>query len=1059
MFSERIDSVNHKNYCTVVCALTICLGAFEALGQTISSFTPTYGKAGSIVRVFGANFVNGTTKIYFNGTLSPKVSVTATTQLEATVPASMTPGYISVPNGSGGLNYSQASFTNITTAPFIVDFSPYSGAGGTAVALTGVNFTGASAVKFADVAATFTKPTTDTQLNAVAPNNVLTGPITVTTSLGSYSTWNNFYGKPVITSFAPWSGRAGTNVTINGTNFLGATSVLFGGVSTPFTIVSNNKITTTVPEGASKGAITVTTPSMPFPTSSNFVVLPLISDFSPTLGPVGTTVTITGSNMKLGTTNPVVKFNGVAAVATNSTATTIIVTVPWGATSGPITVGTSDGTNTSASSFYLPPTITSYSPIRALPGTTVTVIGQNLTDMTDVSFAGTSASFTFVNPTNATAIVPNTAKTGALTLTTPGGTVNAGLFYIPPVINGFSPTAGLAGAMVTITGAFPDLLTGVQFNGVTATFTNLSTNTVNAYVPTNASTGPITVKSGGGTNTSASNFQFLVPALPPQITSFSPTFGPVGTVVTIKGTNLNLGAVTVDFNGTNATPTSLSLTQLTVKVPAGAVSGLITVNGRDGSATTATNFLLPPVITGFSPTNGSAGTIVTLTGTNFTNAASLLFNGADASFTVVNNNQLTATVPDAASSGPIRLITPAGTNDTGNSFQVPPTITSFSPASGLVGSSVVITGFFPDGASSVSINGVTAPITSVTTSQITITVPDGAGTGFITVSATGGADVSATKFTTIIPVLPPVITSFTPTQGPIGTVVTIRGSNLNQTPVTVKFNTTVATPTTVTGGKILAPVPAGASSGPITITTKDGSFTTDISFRLPPVITGFLPGTALPGSSVIITGSDFTNATRVAFGGVSTTYRVVNNQEIIATVPVNAPSGPITVTTPAGANTSSGSFLIPPVITTFTPASGALGTTVNLSGLFPDTVTNVLFNGVSGVITLANTSQIQAVVPTNATTGVITVQAAGGSDQSADPFTITVPNLFIARASASSINILWTGATAYVLQYVTNLSGTNFWLTDTNTAKITNGVSTVTAPATGARRVYRLKTP
>ena len=72
-------------------------------------------------------------------------------------------------------------------------------------------------------------------------------------------------------------------------------------------------------------------------------------------------------------------------------------------------------------------------------------------------------------------------------------------------------------------------------------------------------------------------------AVPPTITSLAPTSGPVGTAVTITGTNFGAtqGTSTVTFNGTTATPTSWSATSIVVPVPAGATTGnvVVTVGG------------------------------------------------------------------------------------------------------------------------------------------------------------------------------------------------------------------------------------------------------------------------------------------------------------------------------------------------------------------------------------------------------------------------------------------------------------------------------------------------
>ncbi|HEV8205324.1 MAG TPA: IPT/TIG domain-containing protein [Acidimicrobiia bacterium] len=78
--------------------------------------------------------------------------------------------------------------------------------------------------------------------------------------------------KPTITSFSPMSGPVGTLVTINGTNFTGATAVKFAGTTAPFTVNSNTRIGATVPAGASTGRISVTTPGGTATSSKPFTV-------------------------------------------------------------------------------------------------------------------------------------------------------------------------------------------------------------------------------------------------------------------------------------------------------------------------------------------------------------------------------------------------------------------------------------------------------------------------------------------------------------------------------------------------------------------------------------------------------------------------------------------------------------------------------------------------------------------------------------------------------------------------------------------------------------------
>ncbi len=108
----------------------------------------------------------------------------------------------------------------------------------------------------------------------------------------------------------------------------------------------------------------------------------------------------------------------------------------------------------------------------------------------------------------------------------------------------------------------------------------------------------------------------------PSITGFTPSSGPIGTGVTLTGTNFT-GATEVAFNGVPAVSfTVTSDTEIQATVPPGATTGLISVTTPEGTDTSATGFTatVPPAITGFTPSSGPVGTVVTLTGTNFTGA-------------------------------------------------------------------------------------------------------------------------------------------------------------------------------------------------------------------------------------------------------------------------------------------------------------------------------------------------------------------------------------------------------------------------------------------------------
>jgi hypothetical protein len=170
-------------------------------------------------------------------------------------------------------------------------------------------------------------------------------------------------------------------------------------------------------------------------------------------------------------------------------------------------------------------------------------------------------------------------------------------------------------------------------------------------------------------------------ALAPVVIVALPAIGPVGTSVTITGTGFDDSSVAtgVAFNGTAATSFSVdSNTQITAVVPTGATTGPVSVTDAEGTGATVLDFVVtpspPPTIVLFDPSTGPAGTEVTLTGTGYTGATSVEFDGAPATFGVNSDLEIVATVPLGAATGPISVSTPGGTATSIIDFAVlPPT--------------------------------------------------------------------------------------------------------------------------------------------------------------------------------------------------------------------------------------------------------------------------------------------------------------------------------------------------------------------------------------------------
>jgi uncharacterized repeat protein (TIGR03803 family) len=144
---------------------------------------------------------------------------------------------------------------------------------------------------------------------------------------------------------------------------------------------------------------------------------------------------------------------------------------------------------------------------------------------------------------------------------------------------------------------------------------------------------------------------------------------------------------------------------------------------------------------------GRVTSTVEILGQGFTGTTGVSFSGVAATYTVVSDSYLTATVPGGATTGSVTVATPGGTLTSNKTFRVTPSIRSFSPTSGAVGTPVVITGVSLTQTSKVTFGGVVATSFTVDSdTQVTATVPTAAKTGKIGITTAGGTAISAGTF-------------------------------------------------------------------------------------------------------------------------------------------------------------------------------------------------------------------------------------------------------------------------------------------------------------------------
>jgi uncharacterized repeat protein (TIGR03803 family) len=153
--------------------------------------------------------------------------------------------------------------------------------------------------------------------------------------------------------------------------------------------------------------------------------------------------------------------------------------------------------------------------------------------------------------------------------------------------------------------------------------------------------------------------------------SFLPVARPVGQVAEILGQGFT-GATSVSFNGTAATFTVESNTYLTATVPAGAISGFVTVTTPGGTLKSNKAFRVTPQIFSVSQSSGPVGTTLIVTGESFTKTYAVTFGVPKATFTVDSDTQLTVTVPPGAETTKFAVLTSGGTAYSPDCFVVTP---------------------------------------------------------------------------------------------------------------------------------------------------------------------------------------------------------------------------------------------------------------------------------------------------------------------------------------------------------------------------------------------------
>jgi hypothetical protein len=214
-----------------------------------------------------------------------------------------------------------------------------------------------------------------------------------------------------------------------------------------------------------------------------------------------------------------------------------------------------------------------------------------------------------------------------------------------------------------------------------------------------------------------------------------------------------------------------------------------------------------------------------------------------------------------------------------------------------------------------------------------------------------------------------------PNEGGNGTHVYITGANFINTSAVSFGGIPASSFNVLSSDSILAVVGVGAT-GLVSVTTPLGTDTlTGFTWFAPPTINSFTPTSAADGTTVTITGSNFTGSTQVSFGGTpAASFAIISPTSITAIVQGGA-SGNIKITNPAGLDSIGGfTYLSPPHIVAFTPTYGGVNDTILISGTNFTTTSNIRFgDSLAQNYQVLSDTTIRAVVGNGVFTGTLPI--------------------------------------------------------------------------------------
>jgi trimeric autotransporter adhesin len=358
--------------------------------------------------------------------------------------------------------------------------------------------------------------------------------------------------------------------------------------------------------------------------------------------------------------------------------------------------------------------------------------------------------------------------------------------------------------------------------------------------------------------------------------------------------------------------------------------------------------------------------------------------------------------PGAAANPPTSSQPPAPGPTAPTSAMSQPSIVSFLPTSGAPGTIVRVSGVGLDGVTGANIGGRAASFKIVSSLQVDVTVPEGAG-GRISLTKGSAAALSATDFTIVssappppppppppVSVPAPTVTAVSPTTVAAGGRLTVTGTALDQV-ASVKLGSANLTIASRSATVLVLDLPVSATSGALTLVDRANVSRSagSVTVLAPLSVAGVSPANVARGGVLTLTGQGMDQVTKVRFVGAGEVAVATHTSTtgVTVIVPSTAQSGAVTAVTASGreATWSGAITVIDGVVVVPQNFQTTAGATLTLSGTGLTQIKGVTVGNVAVNIAAQSATSISFVVPSNVPCGDIILRSdanpsiAGGS--------------------------------------------------------------------------------